>query len=125
MDLSNKSNSELINTIHSGNADLRNAAWAQLKAQVGFTGTVDELALIKEIAADVIDRPGSLIQESWHCGTSHCVAGWACVLNKYAAEFEAKYSTELAGCLVLPNYAHLFFKGNDEVLAILKEITKQ
>lgn len=126
MDLTNKSSYELRDIIaNTSDADLRNAAGAQLKEQVGFTGTVDELALMKEIASAVIDRPGSLDMGSWHCGTSHCIAGWACVLNKDAAALENVYTTELAGAVVLPSYSHLFFKNNEEAMAALKEIAAQ
>ena len=82
---------------------------------------MDEEALIKEIAQNVLGRPGSLNMGRWHCGTTHCLAGWATVINPVAGMIEKNTSTEVAGCAVLPNYAHLFYSDNDTVLNILKE----
>ncbi len=105
--------------------DKKNEAWEQLMKNLEVTEKVDEEALIKEIAENVLDRPGSLNMGKWHCGTSHCLAGWACILNETAAEIEQRFDTETAGDAVLPSYSHLFFETNEKVLAILEEKVKK
>ncbi|MXV16862.1 hypothetical protein [Hufsiella ginkgonis] len=102
--------------------DLKNRAWERLRANLGIVVPVDEEVLIKEIANAVLSRPGSLKMESWHCGTSHCLAGWACVLNPIAKEIESKHDTRIAGSAVLPHYAQFFYSDNDQVLEILKGV---
>lgn len=110
MDLSNKSNYDLRQLIRF--TDYKQQAAAILRQNIGAQ-LVDEEILIKQIAGQVINRPESLKMDEWHFGTSHCLAGWACVLNPIAKDIEEKYDTEIAGCAVLPNYAHLFFSDND------------
>ena len=85
---------------------------------------IDEKKLIKQIANNVIERPGSLNMNSWHCGTSHCLAGWACVLDEDVMEVEKKESTQIAGAAALPSYVHLFYSDNDTVLQVLENINK-
>jgi hypothetical protein len=117
-------NSELTYILRwCGDAELKNKAWEVLRLNLGITTPVDEEALIKEIAENVLSRPGSLKMDSWHCGTSHCLAGWACVLSPIGAEVESKESTEIAGAALLPNYAQFFFSSNEKVLDILKSKT--
>ncbi|MBX3253949.1 MAG: hypothetical protein KF862_07385 [Chitinophagaceae bacterium] len=100
--------------------DKKDVAWEQLRKNLNVTAIVNEEALIKDIAKNVLDRPGSLDMSQWHCGTSHCLAGWACVLSPEAAEVEHRYDTETAGDVFLPNYSHLFFEDNDTVLEVLR-----
>ncbi len=56
----------------------------------------------------------------WHCGTSHCLAGWATVLDNGAMKIEHEHSTEIAGCVALPSYANMFYSDNNTVLEFLK-----
>ena len=117
----NPTNSELTYIMrYCSDADLRNQAWTVLATNCGIEGKVDEEALIKEIAIQVLDRPGSLNMGQWHCGTSHCLAGWACIINPEAKKIENSESTEIAGAAVLPSYAHLFYSDNNVVLELLK-----
>ena len=83
---------------------------------------IDEEALIKEIAGIVVKEPSKLKMDNWHCGTSHCLAGWAVTLRPDLQKVENKFDTETAGCVALPNYAHLFFQSNETVLNVLKNI---
>ena len=56
--------------------------------------------------------------EAWHsdCGTSHCLAGWACHLNEKAKELEESQGSAIAGLLTLGPEAHnYFYKSNKEV----------
>ncbi|SEV88518.1 hypothetical protein SAMN05428988_0115, partial [Chitinophaga sp. YR573] len=99
--------------IHEASAVLRERFGAQM---------VDEAALIKDIATTVNNQPGCLQMEKWHCGTSHCIAGWATILSPIAREIEQKTDTKTAGCTVIPSLAYLFFSDNDTVLKKLKEI---
>ncbi|SHN45859.1 hypothetical protein, partial [Chitinophaga sp. CF418] len=86
---------------------------------------VDEHALIKEIANTVIAQPGCLKMSDWHCGTSHCLAGWATILSPIAGEIEKRSDTKTAGCTVLPSYAPLFFSDDETVLKKMQEIVNQ
>jgi hypothetical protein len=58
----------------------------------------------------------------WHCGTSHCIAGWLCVLNKDAAMIESNYDTAMAGAAFLPSFVPLFYKSDDEAMQVLTQI---
>jgi hypothetical protein len=62
----------------------------------------------------------------WHCGTSHCLAGWACVIHpdvmKAEKEIGGENGTRIAGSAALPSFAHLFYSDNDTVLEVLKNI---
>ncbi len=120
------SNSNLVYILEYCPADaIKQAAGDQLRANLEINERVDEEALIKEIAENVLARPGLLRMGSWHCGTSHCLAGWATVINPTALAIQEKiggdWGTEVAGCAVLPNYAKYFRWSDDEtVLSILK-----
>jgi hypothetical protein len=115
----NPSNGDLADLIVNG--VMIDEASAILKANTG-SQLVNEKQLIYAIAQTVINQPGSLDMGQWHCGASHCLAGWAATLHPIAREIEEKNDTKIAGCAVLPNYAYLFFSDNDTVLEKLKEI---
>ncbi len=122
----NPTNSELSYILRwCSDADIRNSAGKVLAENVGIKVPVDEKELIKKIAIAVVSRPGSLKMDSWHCGTSHCLAGHACIENEEAMRIEKEHSTRIAGSAVLPNYAHLFYSDDDTVLRILTEIANQ
>ena len=99
-------------------------AAAELRKSVGINEIVDEGALIKEIAEVVMKNPASLKMLDWHCGTSHCIGGYACILNPIAKEVEVRFGTLIAAAAVLPNYVPLFFKDNEEALDVLKSVLK-
>jgi len=107
---------------HSPDETFRNSAWEMLKAAVAPGVEIDEEALIKEIAQQVLSHPGSLEMSEWHCGAAHCLAGWATVLNEDARKIEQEHDTHTAGCVALPSYAHLFFLSNEEALEVLKNL---
>ena len=122
--LSDKSNSDLCYVIEY--TELKNEAAQVLRSRFTSSGALnipDETMLIKEIAEQVLARPGSLRMDSWHCDTAHCLAGWATLIDPLASLIEKQASTEVAGCAVLPNYAHLFFASDSQVLELLKTIT--
>ena len=105
--------------------DLKQQAAQILRGKFGITGPVDELADMKEIAKNVLERPGSLKMDKWHCGTSHCIGGWECMLNKDAAEIEKRSDTETAAYAMLPSYSHLFYKSDGEALEFLNNLLNQ
>jgi hypothetical protein len=53
---------------------------------------VVNLDLLKEIHQKITTTPEGWDQEVWaaqrECGTSYCIAGWACVLSGYKVNFE-------------------------------------
>ena len=114
-------NSELTYIIECCSSEsLKNSAWELLKEKLGITEDIDQEALITEIANEVLSRPGSLKMNNWHCGTSHCIAGWACVINPVGMRVEKEHSTQIAGSALLPKYAHMFYVEDDVALEFLK-----
>jgi uncharacterized protein YjbI with pentapeptide repeats len=59
---------------------------------------------IEDIHAKVYDaasQPGALDMSMWHCGTSHCRAGWVVTLaGKEGADLEAKIGTPAAAMAI-------------------------
>ena len=81
--------------------------------------------LLGEIAAIVIADNTCLDMGIWHCGTTHCLAGWACHLNDKAKELEKTHGTQIAGLLTLGAEAHShFFDDNEEAIEWLKTKVK-
>ena len=125
----NPTNHQLIEVIRDTNK--KDEAATQLLQQLGYDKSqIDEEALIRQIADIVVKEPENLNMKDWHCNTTHCLAGWATTIDPVAREIEIKCKeagfkneTEMAGCAVLPNYAHLFYSDNEEVMKILKEIS--
>lgn len=91
---------------------------------------LSEAPVIEDIHAKVYDaasQPGALDMSVWHCGTSHCRAGWVVKLaGKEGADLEAKIGTPAAAMAIymvsdperwkterLPD----FYCGNTEALA--------
>ena len=79
--------------------------------------------LSKQVADAVISGEGSLEMGEWHtCDTTHCLAGWAVVKAGPAGKaLEAMTSTSIAGAMLMPEAAHLFYATNEEAMAWLKE----
>ena len=81
--------------------------------------------LLLEIKEKILADHKALDMESWHskCGTTHCLAGWACQLNPVAKELEKTYGTQIAGLLTLGHEAHsYFYKDNKTVLNWIKGV---
>ena len=80
--------------------------------------------LIQKIAKAITLPQNSLEMASWHtCKTSHCIAGWACVLNETAAKLEKQHGTLVAATLVLENEATShFYDSNEEALKYLQSV---
>ena len=112
---------------HSDIQYVRLHAINQLKILLGYKDVIiDEEKLINDIADRILSDTKCLDMTIWHCKTSHCLAGWACELNPIAKEIEQKEGlykpTYIAGCIALPNYSHLFFKTDKEVLLTLNKL---
>ncbi len=100
--------------------DKKNEAAIQLRKNFGIEADVNEEALMDQITTIVLENPKKLKMDKWHCRTSHCIGGHACIQNKVASEIEKKSNTELASFAVLPNYSHLFYQNDNTVLSFLK-----
>ncbi len=79
-------------------------------------------ALLLEVAKAATASPDALDMGRWHCGTSHCIAGWAVHLAAGGYELEAEMAKKVgedrktlaAGNLLLGAEASsLFFLSND------------
>ena len=94
-----------------------------LKGNVGVSDdNINEQELIKKVAENILLTPHRLDMSTWHCGTNHCLAGWACVVDDTVQKIERDHGTEIAGCVALPTYAHLFFSDNDTVLKEMEKV---
>jgi len=85
--------------------------------------------VIPDLAARVAAAVGdgeSLDMSNWHCGTSHCHAGWiTTIAGEAGAALEAASNTATAAALiVMASQPHLgvpdFYVGNDEALADIR-----
>lgn len=83
---------------------------------------VNEKKLIREIAEKIIANPELLDVNHWHNGEKHSVGGWAITLSDAGKEIEQNYSSEIAACLLIPNYRHLIFADRETVLGGLQEV---
>ncbi|WP_334069806.1 hypothetical protein [Acinetobacter colistiniresistens] len=73
-----------------------------------------QIALLDQIREKILANPEHFNMSSWHshCGTSHCIAGWAQVLTTQETD-SAK--AEDIGRELLPDFAK-FFYGKTEYL---------
>ncbi len=102
--------------------DEKERAVAQLAKEIGFDlRKTNEEKHIKEIARNINENPELLCANNWHGEKAHCLAGWVTTISEDAKLIESEYNTELAGCLFLPNYAHLFYQDRDTVIEALKK----
>ena len=79
---------------------------------------------LKAIAEQVVNNPATLEMGKWHCGTTHCLAGWAVHLASSGYQLEKKVgSTLLAGNILLSvEPSRLFFAEKGKVLAMLQGV---
>jgi len=76
-------------------------------------------------------QPGALDMGDWHCGTSHCRAGWVVELaGEPGKDLERRIGTPAAASLIYlasdPNIDRMpnFYCGNDEALADMKRMAE-
>ncbi len=75
--------------------------------------SAEEMKIIKQIPVDELDM------SKWHCGTSHCLAGWAQVISgRELNDHEALDD----GRELLPSLSHLFFAPNEPVKKLLMQL---
>lgn len=82
-----------------------------LKIEANPTDT--ELDILKKIP---INR---LYMNQWHCGTQHCLAGWAQVLSGMEENRSTAFSD---GQRILPSMYPYFFAPQEPVIKFLEEI---
>jgi hypothetical protein len=84
---------------------------------------------IKRIAATIEQEPDRLKMDDWHCGTSHCIAGWGVhqegkagyALEREVAALSGDRPTAGAGLLLLGlEAAGRFYSTDDEARAWLR-----
>lgn len=56
--------------------------------------------------------------DTWHCGTTHCLAGWCQVIRNGQEDNDTAYE---AGVRNLPALARHFFDSDDVALAALRD----
>ena len=91
---------------------------ARVNIAVPIVGGLDQLL------ADAVDRNG-IDMSAWHCGTTHCRAGWAVTLaGKAGSALESAVGTEMAGRLIYEastgRPAPDFFASNKDALDDIK-----
>ncbi len=104
---------------------------------IASDGTVDRVGqlrgLLVPVVADLDTRVAEAVgvdgsrlrMDRWHCGTSHCRAGWAVTLaGEAGAELERVLGSEFAGRLIYEastgRPAPDFFAGNEAALADIR-----
>jgi DNA-binding transcriptional ArsR family regulator len=81
--------------------------------------------LDRKVAEAVGEQGEALDMGRWHCGTTHCRAGWAITLaGEAGAALEAKVGSEMAGRLIYEastgRMAPDFFASNSDALADIR-----
>ena len=104
-------------------ANLSGAGVGGNKCDLSSLGIKVDSQLPHKVLAAIESGDGELQMENWHtCETSHCLAGWAVHLSGPAGyALEAVTSSSVAGAILMPDAAHLFYKTNEEALEWLKE----
>jgi hypothetical protein len=79
---------------------------------------------LKAVAKAATATPEALNMQTWHCGTAHCIAGWAVHLEGEAGHaLEKEVGTNAAGVILLGvEAATLFFLDNDTARAALRRV---
>ena len=95
-------------------ADLSGAEW----------GFIPDPELPRRVAERILVDPETALNMSeWHtCETTHCLAGWAVVESGAAgAALEAVTGTAVAGVMLMPSAADLFYGTDEQALAWCRE----
>ena len=90
---------------------------ANLDGAKGVASRAEAVSTLDKVREAVLADETKLNMASWHCGTSHCIAGWVQVveglpLNDHAA---------LDGIRFAWPAAHMFHATDDEALQFLKD----
>ena len=78
--------------------------------------------MIKKVAYEALSENAcNLNMSTWHCGTSHCLAGWATTIAEKGKELEVKYGSYLAGEMLLgKKWSQHFYSDNESVIKLLQ-----
>jgi hypothetical protein len=125
----NLSNADLENA-NLTNADLAGTklTGANLKGAKGLVPAETEIEVLKFIQDEIVSK-GKLDMGDWHgdddwrehpCNTTHCAAGSAQVYALLHKMPEAELQPEIAGSMLIPSVAHLFFATEEEFIAELE-----
>jgi hypothetical protein len=88
-------------------------------------------ALLLEVAKAATATPDALNMSKWHCGTSHCIAGWAVHLAEGGCDLEAEMEKKVgsdkktlaAGNILLgADASSLFFLNNEDGRSALHRV---
>ncbi len=90
---------------------------ANLDGAKGVVSRAEAVATLDKVREAVLADETNLDMSSWHCGTSHCIAGWVQVvegrrLNDRAALDGIRYAWPAA---------HMFHATDDEALQFLED----
>ena len=79
--------------------------------------------LPRRVAEAALKSDDGLKMSAWHtCETTHCLAGWAVHLSGPAGyALEKATSPSVAGAMLMPSAAHLFYASNEEASAWLRK----
>jgi hypothetical protein len=91
---------------------------ADLTGAIGIATEQEEAATWTAVRTQVLATPERLHMADWHCGTSHCVAGWAQELSTDPAI--KAMGPAVAGACLLPRHAYLFTATDEMVLALMR-----
>ncbi len=80
--------------------------------------------LSRQILEIVKVEPNRLKMDQWHtCETTHCVWGWAVVLNgESGRDLEKRYGTISAGALLFPEFSDHVLDSDEAAIEKLKEL---
>jgi len=81
--------------------------------KLSATPSEEEMKIIKQIPIEKINM------SSWHCGTAHCLAGWAQVISGRPMRDSTAISD---GRELLPSLSHLFFAPDEPVKKLLMKL---
>ncbi|MEN0109682.1 MAG: pentapeptide repeat-containing protein [Planctomycetota bacterium] len=92
-------------------------------AAIGLSNPSDDL--LRQVCRVALE-PDALNMDTWHtCETTHCLAGWAVALSGAAgAALEKTTSPSVAGALLIPQAAHLFYETGEEGEAKVREFCR-
>ena len=85
---------------------------------------------IHKAVYEAASQPGALEMSGWHCGTTHCRAGWVVALAGEAGKkLEAFHNTELAAMLIYKESGYpinpaRFYDSNEDALADMKRLAE-
>jgi len=93
--------------------------------------TIPKIPDIHKVVYEAASQPYALEMDAWHCGTTHCRAGWVvAIAGESGKKLEAFHNTELAAMLIYRESGYQinparFFDANEDALADMKRLAEQ